>query len=111
MTETRMFGVVLWTDTTGLRAVIWCEDHGDLAYYNGPDAEQEDPASALTGAPLDAGDLVQVDVRRTGAHRAAHNPQPVQRGYSRGLAEKLLAFDGRRAEHCPRLGRTVVRLS
>ena len=30
-----MFGVVLWADPVDRKAVIWCEDHGDLAYFKG----------------------------------------------------------------------------
>ena len=29
-----MYGVILWSDQTAQRAVIWCEDHGKLAYFN-----------------------------------------------------------------------------
>ncbi len=28
-----MIGIVLWCDSSKNRAVIWCEDHGDLAFY------------------------------------------------------------------------------
>lgn len=28
-----MLGVVLWADIDDRKAVIWCEDHGNLAYY------------------------------------------------------------------------------
>ncbi len=27
-----MYGVILWSDQEAQRAVIWCEDHGKLAY-------------------------------------------------------------------------------
>ena len=29
-----MYGVILWSDQKAQRAVIWCEDHGKLAYFN-----------------------------------------------------------------------------
>ncbi|NIY98004.1 hypothetical protein HC022_17720 [Salipiger sp. HF18] len=29
----KMYGVVLWADHSDHKAVIWCEDHGDLAFY------------------------------------------------------------------------------
>ena len=29
-----MLGVVLWSDVSDRKAVIWCEDQGDLAYVN-----------------------------------------------------------------------------
>jgi len=28
-----MYGVVLWSDRSHEHAVIWCEDHGDLAFH------------------------------------------------------------------------------
>ncbi|OWU83508.1 hypothetical protein ATO6_18290 [Oceanicola sp. 22II-s10i] len=66
-----MFGVVLWSDRRDDRAVIWCEDHGDLAYFNA----RED---ALDATPeLDPGDLVQFDVTETGRLRRARNPRLV----------------------------------
>ncbi|SEK93930.1 hypothetical protein SAMN05421666_3076 [Roseovarius nanhaiticus] len=61
-----MYGVVLWTDQRQNRAVIWCEDHGDLAFYRG--AEGGDAAMA-------AGDLVEFDLRDTGEMRLADTPR------------------------------------
>lgn len=66
-----MLGVVLWSDLSDRKAVIWCEDQGDLAYLNGPDA-------ALTnGEFFDAGDLVQFDVETSQTTRIANNPRLV----------------------------------
>jgi len=61
-----MYGVVLWTDQRLNRAVIWCEDHGDLAFYKG--AKGGDAAMA-------AGDLVEFDLRDTGDIRFADTPR------------------------------------
>ena len=61
-----MYGVVLWTDQRQNRAVIWCEDHGDLAFYRG--AEGGDAAMA-------AGDLVEFDLHDTGDMRLADTPR------------------------------------
>ena len=66
-----MFGVVLWSDQIRNRAVIWCEDHGDLAFFKG------DGVSALEGANMDPGDLVQFDVCRERHMRLARNPRLV----------------------------------
>lgn len=78
---TEMFGVVLWSDRREKKAVIWCEDHGDLAFYrqtdeNGPEA-------------LDAGDWVQFDMTTDSNLRFAHNPRLVAEGLCAGLAEVL----------------------
>lgn len=80
-----MFGVVLWSDTQEQKAVIWCEDHGDLAFYretsgNGPVA-------------LDAGDWVQFDMTTERHLRFAHNPRLVAEGVYSGLAESLSAHE------------------
>ena len=32
--DATMYGVVLWIDKNAQKAVIWCEDHGNLAYFN-----------------------------------------------------------------------------
>lgn len=51
-----MIGIVLWSDPVVAKAVFWCEDQGDLAYFRSKDP-QNSPASALT-----AGDMVCFDV-------------------------------------------------
>lgn len=37
-----MYGVILWSDEITQKAVIWCEDHGRLAYFN-PAVDEDDP--------------------------------------------------------------------
>lgn len=32
-----MIGIVLWRDVAAGKAIIWCEDQGDLAFYTHPD--------------------------------------------------------------------------
>lgn len=80
-----MLGVVLWSDTNDNKAVIWCEDHGDLAFFNGG-SEQPD---ALLG--LDAGDLVQFELSEERHQRYAKNPRPVMHGAYSGLSDTLCA--------------------
>lgn len=76
-----MFGVVLWTDIKDRKAVIWCEDHGDLAFCNNSmDGE---------GCVLDTGDLIQFDVTVDRHMRLAENPQKVSEGAFQGLADTL----------------------
>ncbi len=81
-----MFGVVLWSDTQENKAVIWCEDQGDLAFYRQP-GEGE-------GVTLDAGDLVQFDMTVDRHFRFAHNPRLVAEGYHPGLADELTGLPG-----------------
>jgi len=78
-----MYGVVLWSDKSDRKAVIWCEDHGDLAFYSGC----ED--SALDGMALDAGDLVYFDLGDSSAIRIAKDPRLVAEKQFTGLAERL----------------------
>lgn len=66
-----MFGVVLWSDQIRKRAVIWCEDHGDLAFFSG------DGVNALDASDMEPGDLVQFDVRADRHMRLASNPRLV----------------------------------
>ncbi|MCV6585016.1 MAG: hypothetical protein OIF47_05740 [Marinibacterium sp.] len=76
-----MYGVVLWSNSDNTKAVIWCEDHGDLAFY----AEDRESAQAV----LDAGDLVQFDMRVDENMRYVKNPQLVREGVCDGLPDAL----------------------
>jgi hypothetical protein len=78
-----MYGVVLWSDPDARKAVIWCEDHGDLAFYSGG---SDLPLGEVS---LDAGDLVEFDVTTERALRYAHNPQVVSEGFDRDIAQRL----------------------
>lgn len=66
-----MLGVVLWSDASDRRAVIWCEDQGDLAYVK--------PSDDLLRSDdfFDAGDLVQFEMTVSHQTRVAHNPRLV----------------------------------
>ncbi len=76
-----MYGVVLWCDSFENKAVIWCEDQGDLAYYR-----RSEKAGPLN---MDAGDLVQFEITSGCDMRLAHNPRLVAEGVFGGLADKL----------------------
>ena len=56
-----MYGVILWSDQEAQRAVIWCEDHGKLAYFN-PQTDAIAPVTAKK-QPLEVGDLIKFNVR------------------------------------------------
>lgn len=74
-----MYGVVLWSDETCGKAVIWCDDHGDLAFYSGTD-------QALR---LEVGDMVQLSTRRDRRIRIVQNVSVIAQGQAPQLAEKL----------------------
>lgn len=78
-----MYGVVIWSDEDEQKAVIWCEDHGDLAFYR-----QADGDGRLT---LDAGDWVQFDLTMEQHMRYALNPRLVAEGVYQDLAGSLSA--------------------
>ena len=88
-----MFGVVLWSDEQEKKAVIWCEDHGDLAFYRNTDG--------TTQPELDAGDWVQFDMTMDCRQRFAHNPRLVLEGVYPDLADALCAAPLQEKEHEP----------
>ena len=78
-----MLGVVLWSDSSDGKAVIWCEDQGDLAFLNSKD-------QVLSAEPFfDAGDLVQFDMEVQSSLRRAHNPRLVVENAGASLADAL----------------------
>ncbi|WIY25083.1 hypothetical protein [Parasedimentitalea psychrophila] len=78
-----MNGVVLWSDAGQKRAVIWCEDQGDLAFY----AQK----TALEVVDLHEGDLVCFDLTLQQNKRKAENPQVLAEMACLGLAQSLIA--------------------
>ncbi|MCB1363064.1 MAG: hypothetical protein KDK02_03025 [Rhodobacteraceae bacterium] len=76
-----MFGVVLWSNPEENKAVIWCEDHGDLAYCRQSGAERP--------VTLDAGDWVHFDLSTDRNMRVALNPRLISEGVYQGLADVL----------------------
>lgn len=79
-----MFGVVLWSDGSDKKAVIWCEDHGDLAYFCAGDSLEFD------GGSFDPGDLVQFDLGDdAGPLRRVCNPRLVAEEQYPSLAQRL----------------------
>lgn len=78
-----MIGVVLWSDASDRKAVFWCEDHGDLAFYEQADGGLDPEAF------FDAGDMVQFDVRIEANMRQARNARLVLEQACVGLPERL----------------------
>lgn len=79
-----MLGVVLWSDASDRKAVIWCEDQGDLAYVS------EFTSAMNSGDFFDAGDLVQFDMEMRKSMRLANNPRLVIEKAGRSLPKALL---------------------
>ncbi|WP_187431595.1 hypothetical protein ROLI_022670 [Roseobacter fucihabitans] len=78
-----MIGVVLWSDVSDRKAVIWCEDQGDLAFLTSKD----DIFAA--DAFFDAGDVVQFEMEIHQTMRRARNPRLVVERAGAGLPEAL----------------------
>ncbi|WP_397541440.1 hypothetical protein [Roseovarius salis] len=84
-----MYGVVLWSDSKRNRAVIWCEDHRNLAFFN----EEDDTATSREG--FEPGDLVAFDLREENDLRLAVDPYVVAPHEFPSLAMDLKsAFEG-----------------
>ncbi|WP_300531498.1 hypothetical protein [uncultured Mameliella sp.] len=81
--QDQMFGVVLWADASDSKAVIWCEDHGNLAYYTAAEQNVHD------GLGLDAGDLIQFDLREERDVRRARNLRRVDAGFAPAIVHEL----------------------
>lgn len=98
-----MFGVVLWSDVDEHKAVIWCEDHGDLAFYK--------PSETGGDISLDAGDLVQFDMTMDRHLRLAHNPRLVAEQVCTDLADALGRAGGRCDSDTPRGSAEIIPFS
>ncbi|MCW9042335.1 MAG: hypothetical protein OQK05_03235 [Pseudopelagicola sp.] len=71
------------------KAVIWCEDHGDLAYFEGPHGTVSEGADVTGG--LDTGDLVAFEMEQVDDLRLARNMRRVEQGAYEGLGERIVA--------------------
>ncbi len=77
-----MQGVILWCDPDKGKAVIWCEDHGQLAYYN-------DHGQSMIPFAFDVGDLVIFEQEQRDGLRYAHDMRLVASQECPALADQL----------------------
>jgi hypothetical protein len=61
--ELNMYGVILWKDPAKGKAIIWCDDHGHLAYLSSPDVIKDGQGIPNVGA------LVCIKLRQVGQWR------------------------------------------
>lgn len=87
-----MQGVILWCDPDRGKAVIWCEDHGQLAYYN-------DHNPSVIPFAFDVGDLIIFEQEQRDGLRYAQDMNLVASQEYPALADQL----GRSAQPKPRL--------
>jgi hypothetical protein len=78
-----MLGVVIWSCKVSGRAIVWCSDSKDLAYYEGRKL-QRGPASII-----ETGDLVEVQIAPKGPLRRATVMRLVEAGYMPDLVDSL----------------------
>ena len=81
-----MYGLVLWSDPEHRQAVIWCEDHGDLAFFRA-DPDRDNHA-------LRAGDLISCVPERSGGLRLVRAFELVTAGHRPDLGEALRSSGG-----------------
>ncbi|MEO0379398.1 MAG: hypothetical protein AAF252_03960 [Pseudomonadota bacterium] len=81
-----MIGIILWSDAAEGKAVIWCEDQGDLAYYS------ESSPTAMYDSFFDVGDVVEFDFTTQRNTRLASNPRWVKQNASTTLNDGLRAM-------------------
>ncbi|WP_092080370.1 hypothetical protein [Poseidonocella sedimentorum] len=67
-----MIGVVIWSDRADRKAVIWCEDHGNLAYLTNEGAPIDETPE------LEEGDLVQFRLTERKSMRLARDVAVVE---------------------------------
>ena len=77
-----MIGIVLWSEATAGKAVIWCEDQGDLAFYSHDDASE--------AFNVHTGDWVAFSLELKADLRLAHNIQVLQEPGCPHLAQDLV---------------------
>jgi hypothetical protein len=73
-----MIGVILWCDPADQKAVIWCEDQGDLAFLSSPETVH------LPDTFVDVGDVVEFDIQAVRNTRLAKNATLADQNWSTG---------------------------
>ena len=76
-----MLGVVIWSAEVESKAIIWCEDHGELAFLG------QAPHKAACSERFDEGDLIQFDVTELDNLRLARNPRRIAQHYCSDLGD------------------------
>jgi hypothetical protein len=81
-----MIGIVLWRDITVGKAVIWCEDQGDLAFYTHP--------GTFDTFEICVGDWVLFDLELNGGLRLALDVRVLPEPACPGLVNDIVDAAG-----------------
>ncbi len=76
-----MLGVVVWADEALSKAIVWCEDQGDLAYI------AMSAHHCVDATQFGAGDLIQFDLAEHENLRVAENPKRIAQHYCSEIGE------------------------
>jgi len=103
-----MIGVVIWSDFQDGTALIWCEDHGDLAFC------RQELGNGYVD--LSSGDLVTFELGCESFQRLAYNPRLLAEGMYQGISSHLSAHAAdkavpERSERFEQRGAEIVPLS
>lgn len=78
-----MRGVIIWHCQNTRRAVVWCDDSGELAYAS------DDMAWANPKQPVAIGDYVAFDLRSSVSARSCANLRLIEQAHAPGLVGAL----------------------
>ena len=86
-----MNGVIIWSEHVSKRAIIWCEDHGRLAFFKAEDTLQGELSRKNEVFAYENGDMVSFTVDEQADLRLARDLKWVSRQKYPHLAEQLKA--------------------
>tara|TARA_B100001059_G_scaffold152644_1_gene152334 strand:- start:27 stop:440 length:414 start_codon:yes stop_codon:yes gene_type:complete len=86
-----MNGVIIWSEHVSKRAIIWCEDHGRLAFFKAEETLQGELSRKNQVFAYESGDMVSFTVDEQADLRRACDLQWVSRQKYPHLAEQLKA--------------------
>lgn len=80
-----MLGLVIWQCQNSGRAIVWCSDHRELAYFDGK------PKPGRVVEALDIGDLVEVEIKSQGSTRRCISLKLLQAAFLPNVVDDLKA--------------------
>ncbi|MGR3313138.1 hypothetical protein [Roseovarius indicus] len=87
LSTNQMFGVVLWSGSATHRAVVWCEDHGNLAFLLG---DRSSSGSSQQDVALVPGDIVKMQLRTHGDMRIIEEIELLEPEVYKDISRQLM---------------------